>query len=81
MLTLGNLDITAGFGQATLDRSDYDVQQKVNPNRLQRNIHGSLIYHYGPVAFVGEVNLLHHEYHFSNEQNVRVINLGANFAY
>jgi hypothetical protein len=81
MYTIGAIDITAGFGQATLDRTQFDIDNKVNPNRVQRNIHGSLIYHYGPLAFVGELNLLNHQYHFGNEQQVTVFNLGADFAY
>jgi hypothetical protein len=81
MYTLGNVDIGAGWGQATLDRTDFDVMNRININRLQRNLHASVIYHYGPLAFVGELNLLDHQYHFGNQQKVTVFNLGANFAY
>jgi hypothetical protein len=81
MLTLGQIDLAAGWGQATLDRTDYDVTNRLNINRLQRNLHASAIYHYGPLAFVAEVNLLDHQYHFGNEQKVTVFNLGADFAY
>ena len=81
MLTLGNLDLSAGFGQATLDRTTFDQNNNLNINRLQRNVHGALQYHVGPLTWVAEVNVLHHEYHAGSTQDMTVVSLGADFAY
>ena len=62
-LILGNIDVSGGFGMATLDKTEFDKDNKVNINKMQQNIHGAVQYHVGPITFVGELNLLHHEYH------------------
>jgi hypothetical protein len=81
MLTFGQIDLTAGWGQATLDRTTFDANNKLNINSMQRNIHGSVMYHWAKLTWVAELNLLHHEYHSGNTQDVTVFNLGASFAY
>ena len=78
---LGNTDISAGYGQATLDRTKFDTENRLNINRVQHNIHGSLVQHVGPLAFVADLNLLHHEYYMGNVQDVTFFSLGADFAY
>jgi len=80
-VVLGDNDISAGYGQATLDKTTFDTNNNLNINKIQRNIHAAYVRHVGPLAFVAEVNLLHHEYHSGNTQNVTFVNLGADFAY
>ncbi len=81
MLTLGPVDLAAGYGQATLKRTAYDEVNSPNINKVQRNIHGSIQYHIAPLTFVADLNLLHHEWYAGNKQDVQVVSLGANFAY
>jgi hypothetical protein len=78
---LGDNDIAAGYGQATLDKTNFDTMNNLNINKIQHNIHASYVRHMGPLAFVAEINLLHHEYHSGNTQDVTFFNLGADFAY
>jgi hypothetical protein len=81
MVTLGPVDIAAGYGQANLKRTAYDEANSPNINKMQSNIRGSIQYHVAPLTFVAGLNLLHHEWYAGNKQNVQVFSLGANFAY
>ncbi len=81
MLTLGPVDLAAGYGQASLKRTTFDETNAFNINKVQSNIHGSIQYHIAPLTFVADLNLLHHEWYAGNKQDVQVVSLGANFAY
>jgi predicted porin len=81
MLTLGPVDLNAGFGQATLNQSDNDELNAFNINKTQRNIYGGLQYHVGPLTWVAELSLLHHGWYAGNTQAVSFFSLGASFAY
>jgi len=81
MLTLGPVDIAAGYGQSGIKRTAYDEANAFNINKVQSNIHGSIQYHIAPLTFVADLNLLHHEWYAGNKQDVQVVSLGANFAY
>src|SRR5439155_18949876 len=72
MVTLGSLDLSAGFGQAMLNLSDFDKMNNLNINKSQRNIYGAIQYHFGPLTYVAELNLLHHDFHLGNKQDVTV---------
>ena len=52
------MDINAGYGQATLERSDFDQLNNLNINKDQRNIYAGLQYHVGPLTWVAELALL-----------------------
>jgi len=78
---IGDNDISAGYGQSTLDKTNFDTMNNLNITKIQHNIHASSVRHMGPLAFVAEINLLHHEYHSGNTQDVTFFNLGADFAY
>jgi hypothetical protein len=81
MLSLGPVDLSAGYGQSGLKRTSFDQAQNLNINKRQGNIHGAIQYHLKPITLVLELNSLHHEWHLGNTQNVQVISLGADFAY
>jgi predicted porin len=81
LYTFGNVDVNAGYGQALLDRTSFDEQNKLNINRSQRNIYLGLQYHLTPLTFVAELNLLHHEWYLGNTQDVTIFSLGADFSY
>ena len=81
MLTLGPVDINAGFGQAALKQSDNDQLNNLNINKDQRNIYGGLQYHVGPLTWVAEFSLLHHRWYAGNTQSVNFFSLGAAFGY
>jgi predicted porin len=81
MLTLGPVDINAGFGQAALEQSDNDRLNNLNINKDQRNIYGGLQYHVGPLTWVAEFSLLHHRWYAGNTQSVNFFSLGAAFGY
>lgn len=81
MLTLGSLDINAGYGMARLQQSDHDVLNAFNINKDQSNIHGSLQYHVGPLTWVAELALLKHRWYAGNTQSVNFFSLGAAFGY
>ena len=81
MLTLGSLDINAGYGMALLQQSDHDQLNAFNINKDQSNIHGSLQYHVGPLTWVAELALLKHRWYAGNTQSVSFVSLGAAFGY
>lgn len=81
MLTLGPVDLNAGYGQATLNQSDNDRANAFNINDTQRNIYAGLQYHVGPLTWVAELALLHHTWYAGNTQAVNFFSLGASFGY
>jgi hypothetical protein len=81
LVTLGHVDINAGFGQAALNQSDFDKANTLNINKNQHNIYAGIQYHVGPLTWLAELNLLHHEWYAGNTQDVTVISAGASFAY
>ncbi len=81
LLTLGSVDINAGFGQAALERSGFDQRNAININQNQRNIYGGLQYHVGPLTWVAELSMVHHAWYAGNVQDVTFGSLGASFAY
>jgi predicted porin len=81
MLTIGKVDINAGYGQAALDRSDNDELNNFNINKNQHNIYAGLQYHVGPLTWVAEVSLLKHNWYAGNTQAVNFFSLGASFGY
>lgn len=81
MVTLGPIDVSAGYGQSRLKRTDFDEAQNLNINKYQGNIHGAVQYHIEQLTLVAELNSLHHEWHLGNEQNVQVVTVGADFTY
>jgi hypothetical protein len=81
MYTVGPVDLSAGYGLSTLKRTTFDESLNLNINKSQSNIHGAIQYHIAPLTFVAELNVLHHEWHLGNTQNVQVISLGADFVY
>jgi hypothetical protein len=64
-----------------LDRSSFDEMNRLNINRSQRNVYLGVQYHWAPLTFVAELNLLHHEWYLGNTQDVTIFSLGADFAY
>ena len=81
MVTLGSVDINAGYGQAALDQSDNDKANNFNINKDQHNIYAGLQYHVGPLTWVAELSLLHHNWYAGNTQSVTFFTLGASFGY
>ena len=81
MVTVGPVDLSAGYGQSGLKRTSFDEAQNLNINKLQGNIHGAVQYHISSLTLVAELNALHHEWYLGNKQNVQVFSLGADFAY
>jgi hypothetical protein len=81
MVTLGSVDVSGGFGFATLDRTTFDTAQNLNINKRQQNLYGAVQYHLAQLTFVAEINLLHHQWHLGNTQDVTVFTLGADFEY
>jgi len=81
MLSIGQVDISGGYGQSGLKRTSFDKAQDLNINKMQGNAHGAIQYHLTPVTLVAELNSLHHEWYLGNKQNVQVISLGMDFAY
>ena len=78
----GIVDLSAGYGKANISRTDWDTANDFNINKNQSNIHAAIQWHWFPsVTFLAEVNVLRHEWHKGNVQNVQLFNLGANFAY
>jgi hypothetical protein len=81
LYSLGPVDISGGVGQAGLKRSSFDEANNLNINKSQRNIHAALQYHWEPLHFVAEMNLLHLEWHLGNTQDIQVFSVGADFVY
>jgi hypothetical protein len=81
LLTLGPVDINAGYGQAALKRSDFDQLNNLNINKDQRNIYAGLQYHVGPLTWIAELALLEQRWYAGNTQAVNFFSLGASFGY
>jgi predicted porin len=81
LLTLGPVDINAGYGQAALEQSDNDKVNNFNINKNQHNIYAGLQYHVGTLTWVAEVSLLQHKWYAGNTQSVNFVSLGASFSY
>jgi predicted porin len=82
LASLGPLDVNAGYGQATLNQSDFDKLNNLPIIDTHRNIYAGLQYHVGPITWVAELNLLHHTWHQSSAvQDVTLVTVGADFAY
>ena len=78
----GTVDVSAGYGQANIKRSDNDVMNNLNLQEVQSNLYGAVQYHWmGFLTFLAEVNLLHHGWTQGNKQDVQLFNLGTSFAY
>ena len=81
LVTLGAVDLNAGYGQATLNQSANDRMNAFNINRTQRNIYAGLQIHQGPLTWVAELSLLKHGWYAGNTQAVSFFSLGASFGY
>jgi predicted porin len=81
LVTLGPVDVNAGFGQAALEQSTFDQMNGININKNQRNIYAGLQYHVGPLTWVAEIALLHHTWYAGNTMDVTFASLGASFVY
>ncbi len=81
LATLGKVDVSAGFGQAGVTRSDDDVTKNLNINKNQNSIRGSVVYNMDPLAWVLEWNHAKHLWYANQTQTVDFVVLSASFSY
>jgi len=82
LYAIGQIDVSAGYGQTNIKRTDSDTAANLNFQNQQSNIYGAIQYHYwAGLTFLAEVNILHHGWVAGNAQDVQLFNLGTSFAY